>query len=245
MPDSKKNDVLNGNANDLSQEIEEWKNKYEELEKFSYTVTHDLKAPLRAINNLSKWIEEDLGENASEEVVANMKMLRSRIERMQNLIQAILNYSKAGRISAEKENVNLNELIAEIIETLSPPKNIFVKIPENLPTLHTEKIALEQVFQNLLSNAVKFHRPEGGKIEIAFMRENDSYEFSVADDGMGIEAEFHEKVFEPFQTLQSKDKVEGSGIGLAIVKKIVESRGGEVHLFSEKNKGVKITFTWQ
>ncbi len=215
-----------------------------ELDQFAYVTSHDLKAPLRAISNLTSWIEEDLGENLQREVKEKMELLKNRVKRMENLINAILEYSRVGRIKGTIEKVNLNLMIRDIIEYISPPKIFEIFIQDNMPSFETEKIRLEQVFANLISNAIKHHNKERGKIEITCKDLDNFYEFTVKDDGPGIAPEYHEKIFEIFQTLQARDKFESTGIGLTLVKKIVEAQGGKVYLISEEGKGSSFIFTW-
>lgn len=213
-----------------------------ELDQFAYVVSHDLKAPLRAIANLSEWIEEDLGTELEEDVKNNMNLLRGRVQRMQNLIDGILNYSRVGRIKSTYEKTNVNSLVKEVINIVSVPDAFTVDIPKQLPTIYTNNIWLEQIFSNLISNAIKYHDQPSGKIIIDFEDKNKLYQFSVADDGPGIPKEYHEKVFIIFQTLQARDKKENTGVGLAIVKKIVEEQGGTIWIESE-GRGSKFIFT--
>jgi len=140
--------------------------------------------------------------------------------------------------------VNSRELVKEVIEMLSPPSTINITIQENMPVFETPKISLQQVFFNLLSNAIKYNDKEHGLISVTFNTRGKFYEFSVEDNGLGIDPIYHEKVFVIFQTLEARDKVEGTGIGLAILKKSVEDMGGTIKLRSELGKGAIFTFTW-
>ncbi len=228
----------------LREYAKELERSNKELDQFAYVTSHDLKAPLRAISNLTSWIEEDLGENLQKEVKEKMELLKNRVKRMENLINAILEYSRVGRIKGTIEKVNLNLMIRDIIEFISPPASFEIFIQENMPSFETEKIRLEQVFANLISNAIKHHNKERGKIEITYKDLENFYEFTVKDDGPGIAPEYHEKIFEIFQTLQARDKFESTGIGLTLVKKIVEAQGGKVYLISEEGKGSSFVFTW-
>jgi len=215
-----------------------------ELDQFSYVVSHDLKAPLRAIANLSEWIKEDLGDNLSEENKKNLDLLQSRVTRMQSLITGILEYSKIGRKQVASELVNVNDLLREILDFLSASPKFSTTIPPDLPTLKTQKVLLQQVFSNLVSNAIKYNDKEKGQIDIFYTEKEDCYEFSIADNGPGIAPEHHDKVFDIFQTLEAKDKVESTGIGLSIVKKIIEEQGGIIRIDSTKGSGAKFIFTW-
>jgi PAS domain S-box-containing protein len=214
-----------------------------ELDQFAYVVSHDLKAPLRAIANLSEWIEEDLGKEIKEEVRSNMVILRGRVFRMQNLIDGILSYSRVGRAKAAIEKINVDALVKEVISVVGVSDKFRVNILKDLPTVVTNSTWLEQVFSNLVSNAIKYHDKPSGTITIDYHQFPDFHEFSVADDGPGIAPEFHEKIFVIFQTLNARDNKESTGVGLAIVKKIIEEQGGSIRVESEEGKGAKFIFT--
>lgn len=216
----------------------------QELDQFAYVVSHDLKAPLRAIANLSSWIEEDLSESMTEDTVHQMNLLRGRVHRMEGLIEGLLQYSRVGRIEVPSEMVKVEKLLAEIIDSLAPPSGFEVKVEPGMPTFVTEKLPLQQVFSNLISNAIKHNRAESGYVTISVKELDDFYEFSVEDDGPGIDPQYHDKVFVIFQTLEARDKVENTGIGLSLVKKIVEGQGGTISLESAEGEGATFRFTW-
>jgi PAS domain S-box-containing protein len=216
----------------------------QELDQFAYVVSHDLKAPLRAIANLSSWIEEDLSDSMTEDTVHQMNLLRGRVHRMEGLIEGLLQYSRVGRIEVPSEMVKVEKLLAEIIDSLAPPSGFDVKVEPGMPTFVTEKLPLQQVFSNLISNAIKHNRGESGYVKISVKELDDFYEFSVADDGPGIAPQYHDKVFVIFQTLEARDKVENTGIGLSLVKKIVEGQGGTISLESAEGEGATFRFTW-
>ncbi|MBC7383756.1 MAG: PAS domain S-box protein [Bacteroidia bacterium] len=224
-----------------TQELEK-KNK--ELDQFAYIVSHDLKAPLRGINNLSMWIEEDMEGKMEADTKTNLDLMRKRVKRMEGLIDGILQYSRAGRIKHESSVFKLKTALDELVESLSAPEKLKIIIPETLPVMTAEKIAIEQIFSNYISNGIKYNNNPEPTIEISFKQVKDFYEFCVADNGPGIQKEFHEKVFVIFQTLQARDTFESTGVGLAIVKKIVEDKGGRVWIESEMGKGTKFFFSW-
>lgn len=215
-----------------------------ELDQFAYIVSHDLKAPLRAINNLSMWIEEDLEGKLEGDTQHQFNLLRGRVSRLEDLINGILSYSRAGRITVNPSTIKVKTLLDGILEMLSPPEEFKISLPKKLPTLTTERIALEQIFSNFISNAVKYNKNPKPTIKITCEEQENFYKFGVADNGDGIEPEFHEKIFVIFQTLEARDKVESTGVGLAIVKKIIDEKGGEVWVESEKGKGSAFFFTW-
>lgn len=222
----------------------ELENINKELDQFAYIVSHDLKAPLRAISNLSQWIEDDISELLNSQSKENLKLLRSRIYRMESLINAILTYSKSTKSKSQTEISDIGWLINEVIDSLNCPKNISITILGKFPVINTESIKLQQVFANLISNAIKYNNKEEGTIEIGFFETEDYYQFHVQDNGPGIEPQYQKKVFMIFQTLESKDDYESTGIGLAIVKKIIEEKGGKIWIESIKGNGAKFVFLW-
>jgi PAS domain S-box-containing protein len=215
-----------------------------ELDQFGYIVSHDLKAPLRAIANLTQWLEEDLEEYLTEETQHHMDLLQGRVQRMEALINGLLQYSRVGRVRTELELVDVEALLSDVIDSLAPPPQFAIEVIPPMPTLWTQRLPLEQVFANLISNGIKHNPQRNGRIAIWVAEQTDFYEFAVADNGSGIAPEFHEKVFVIFQTLEARDKVENTGVGLAIVKKIIEDKGGTISLDSDQGRGATFRFTW-
>lgn len=214
------------------------------LDRFAYIVSHDLKAPLRAIANLATWIEEGIREGDMEDVRTHTRLLEKRVNRMENLIGGILEYSRTGREATRIESVDIGQLVREILEEEHPDLDCEVVVADRFPVLDTIRTWLHQIFSNLISNAVKYGRSENCRIEIGYRELADGHEFSVADNGPGIDPKHHERVFEIFQTLQSRDHYESTGIGLTIVKKLVEEAGGVIKVVSELGKGARFVFTW-
>lgn len=216
----------------------------QELDQFVYVASHDLKAPLRAIANLSSWLEEDLGTQLPEENQAQLRLMRGRVQRMEGLINGLLEYSRVGRKDFPLEVVGLSDLLAEIIDSLGPPDSFVIDLPPNLPTILTKRLLLQQVFANLISNAIKYCDRDDGHIQIHYQDLGHAYQFAVADNGPGIAPRYHEKIFGVFQILQARDQIESTGIGLSIVKKILDTEGGTIHLESDLGQGTTFHFTW-
>ena len=228
----------------LAQTTAVLKIRNDELNQFAYVVSHDLKAPLRAIASLSEWIEEDLKDQLPEENQHQMRLLRGRVHRMEALINGLLEYSRVGRTQTPSLMVNVNALLLEVIDSLAPPETFTIEIESGMPTLMTKRIPLQQVFTNLIGNAIKHHTRSDGHVKISVKDQGQYYEFAVSDDGPGIAPEYHDKVFVIFQTLEARDRKESTGVGLAIVKKIVETETGKITIKSQVGNGSTFRFTW-
>ena len=215
----------------------------EELRSFGYLVSHDLKAPLRGVKVLVDWICSDYKDKLDEEGRYNMELLVNRVDRMHNLIDGILQYSRVGRSKEYISQVNLNELLIDIIDMIAPPENIEITIEDELPVIECERTRITQVFQNLLSNAVKYMDKSQGLIKIGCIEERDCWKFSVKDNGPGIEEKYYDKIFQMFQTLSARDKFESTGVGLTVVQKIVELYGGKIWIESQVGQGSTFIFT--
>jgi PAS domain S-box-containing protein len=215
----------------------------QELDSFVYIVSHDLKAPLRAISNLSVWIEEDFGTDLPAEIGQHMTQLRGRVRRMEAMIDGLLGYARVGRTDVQIELVSVAELLAEILDSLMPPSTFEITIAPNLPTFLTKRLLLSQVFSNLIGNAFKHHDKSNGFIRISCQERGDFYEFTIVDDGPGIPSEQHDRVFVIFQSTNPQKNPDSTGIGLSIVKKIVETAGGKIWLES-LGRGTTFYFTW-
>lgn len=243
--------ALAHHAHDMAQATRELERANAELNQFAYVTSHDLKAPLRGIANLSRWIEEDLGDRIENETRQHLELMRGRVSRMEAMIEGILQYSRLGRETVRLEAVDVDRLLDDVVDLLAPPPDIQVRIVPPMPPLTCERVRLQQVLMNLVGNAIKYHHRDGGHVTVTCRLlppdENTGavyYEFSVADDGPGIAPQYHDKIFQMFQTLQARDKVESTGIGLSLVKKIVEAQGGRVRVESEEGRGATFRFTW-
>jgi PAS domain S-box-containing protein len=217
-----------------------------DLEEFAYVASHDLKAPLRAISHLVEWISEDVEATASTETIDNLKLLRGRVVRLQSLLDGLLAYARIGKARVSYEQVDVNQVVRDVVAVLSPPPGFQVVCDGTLPLLRTHRTPILVVLQNLIANGIKHHDRDEGLITIAMKMVNGVAEFRVSDDGPGIEPRFHERIFVIFQTLSSRDELESSGIGLAIVKKRVEAHGGRIWVESAPPaRGTTIVFTWK
>ena len=177
----------------------------EELEHFAYIISHDLKAPLLALHTLASFIEEDLLNNQTENVLSHLSHLKKRIERMESLIEGILNFSKIGMTKSKKETIDLNKLAKEVFDILDAPKTFEFEIVNNLPTIQGVKALFIQLFSNITTNAIKFNDKENGTFHILYKDLQDKHQFSFKDNGSGIPLKYQEKVFMVFQTLDNKD----------------------------------------
>lgn len=235
---------LNHMALVLSENISLLERKNDELGQFAHIVSHDLKAPLRGIDNVVTWIEEDHMNELSPKVKEYFQLIRGRLVRAENLIQGILMYARIGREMPVKEPVDLNNLLTEVVETVAPATQQQIETPKDLPTIQTERIPLQQVLSNLVGNAIKYHDKADGYVRIYFKDEGEHYRFTVEDNGPGIDRVYHEKIFIIFQTLQERDSFESTGVGLAIVKKILDDRRQSIKVISTPGQGSTFTFTW-
>lgn len=226
-----------------AQLMQEIRSANEELTSFAYVVSHDLKAPLRAIGSLADWLSADYADKFDEEGKEHMRLLMSRVHRMGGLIDGILQYSRVGRVKEGMVDVDLNLVVREVIDLLAPPEHIRIDVLNTLPIVKTERTRIQQVFQNLISNAIKYMDKPQGEISVSCLDKEEFWNFSISDNGPGIETRHFERIFQLFQTLAPRDRVESTGVGLALVKKIVEMYGGQVTLDSTLGSGSRFSFT--
>jgi PAS domain S-box-containing protein len=231
---------------ELEAKQEELLRSNKDLEQFAYVASHDLKAPLRAVELLVQWITEGLAGYDSNNVQENLALLGKRTQRLNRLLDDLLAYSRAGRKVGAHRVANVHALVLDVAQMINPPPTISISIEGQLPAFKTHPAPLEQVFRNLIGNAVKHHPGPEGRIVVSCDEQGDRYVFSIQDDGEGIPAQYAERVFEMFQTLKPRDQVEGSGMGLAIVNRIVQWQGGRVWFEpAPSGRGTVFKFQWK
>ncbi len=223
--------------------LQELKASNQELTDFAYVVSHDLKAPLRAIRTISDWLSVDYQDKLDEQGKENLLLLQNRVGRMQSLIDGVLQYSRVGRTEQSTEIIDLGQFVPEIVASLDAPEHISIQIANDLPTICANRIRITQVFQNLLGNAIKYMDKPQGTILVDCVHDEGYWQFSVSDNGPGIEERHFDQIFKLFQTLAPRENAESTGVGLTIVKKIIELYGGEIWVQSEVGKGSTFFFT--
>lgn len=216
------------------------KHQNQELSDFTHMVSHDLKSPLRSIDTLVTWLKEDNLTKLDPPSIENIKLIRSNVEKMDALISGILEYSSVGKIRIEHYAVDLNYLVNDILNFIVVPNHITIT-HDKLPIINGDKYRLQQVFQNIITNAIKYNDKEKGVITIKAFELNDYWKFSIEDNGKGIEEAYFKKIFETFQKLQND--ADSTGIGLSIVKKIIEFYEGDIWIESKINEGTTFFFT--
>ncbi len=226
----------------IARQAEDLARSNADLEEFAYAASHDLQAPLRAIAHLAKWISDDMPSDIEPGVQRHLDELGSKVGRMQELIEDLLAYSRVGRTPEDVTSVDVEAMIGEITELLTPPTGFVVAKAGPLPTLAAEAAPLHQVLRNLIANAIAHHDREAGRVDIKAVDRGDHWGFEVTDDGPGIPEHDIERVFSRFVRLDAQSG--GSGMGLPLVKKIVERGGGKVGVSSEPGKGSTFSFTW-
>jgi PAS domain S-box-containing protein len=223
--------------------VKELEETNKDLDDFAYIVSHDLKAPLRAIGSLSDWLYMDYAHVLDDVGREQMDLLRGRVRRLHNFIDAILSYSRIGRTQLKVEEFNLQLLVEQNIDLLRPLENCEINILTPLPNIRGEKVRIGQVFQNLISNGLKYNDKSHKVINITHHSTKNNYIFEIEDNGMGIDSRYFGKIFQIFQTLEARDNFESTGIGLTIVKKIIESHKGTIRIVSTPKVGSKFIFS--
>jgi signal transduction histidine kinase len=236
------NRVLEKSKIELKKRAEDLQEKNNDLEEFSGIVSHDLKTPLRNILALSNWLREDAENKNTTGFKENLTLLEKQIIEMELIIEGVLNYSLQNEVTSNIEQIDLDLLINDLV-TLSEIDKCEITIKNKLPFVKVNKSQILQVFQNLIQNSIKYNDKEVCEIEIDCTQNNDFYTFSVKDNGIGIDEKYHEKIFKLFQRLEAKKDPTSTGIGLAMVKKIINRNKGEIYLESQVNIGATFYFT--
>ncbi|MCP4692982.1 MAG: response regulator [Desulfobacterales bacterium] len=223
--------------------VEDLERANAELQDFAHIVSHDLKAPLRGVISLANWLEEDYGEALGEEGRKYFDKLQLRARLMNEMIDGILDYARVGRGEADPQRLDSDALVRKLIDNLHPPVGVHVKIEGHLPVVVFDITLLGQVFQNLIVNAIKYMGKPRGKVVISSVKKGNAHEFSVRDNGRGIEEKNFERIFRIFQSLDSDSGKKSTGVGLSLVRKIVERNGGRVRVESRVGVGSAFYFT--
>jgi len=215
-----------------------------ELNDFAYVASHDLKAPLRGIMQLASWIEEDIKDHLEDQTREYLQLLHNRTHRLEQLLNDLLAYSRVGRKHGDLKTIEVGEFSKELFRLLNPPPGFTLVCDNEVPSLCTLSVPLEQILRNLINNAIKHHDRTEGSIRISAQATVDGFEFAVTDDGPGIAVDQQQRIFGIFQTLKPRDEVEGSGMGLAIVKKLLDNYHCHIHVESDGQRGTTMRFNW-
>ena len=228
----------------LQHALAELERSNSELDKFAYVASHDLKAPLRVIDNASHWLEEDLSPHLTDDTRETLELLRGRVRRMERLLEDLLAYSRIGRETRARRVVDGKELMDDVLALAGAPESFEITLDGDFAAARLQLMPLKNVLLNLVVNALKHHDRAEGRICVSLSEEADGYVFAVSDDGPGIPAEYQTKIFEMFQTLRPRDEVEGSGMGLAMVQKYVTLQGRTITVESDGIRGTTFRFGW-
>lgn len=213
-----------------------------ELNEYAHMVSHDLKSPLQSIDALSSWIRQDYADDLGEGGGEIINLIKENVEKMDTLIQGILEYSTIGKVEKKRYEINLNVLLEDLILTIDNKNNVDIIISEDLPVIHGDQHRIELLFFHLIHNGIKFNdKGAKGFVKISCEDDEDYWKFTVKDNGKGIEKDYFDKIFIAFQKLENDYK--STGIGLSIVKKIVEAYKGKISLKSEPNVETTFVFT--
>ena len=223
--------------------LKELENRNNELYEYAHIVSHDLKSPLRSIDALVSWIKEDNKGKFDEMTLQNLELVETTVETMEKLISNVLEYSSAGANSHKEEDVDLNDTLDNLKKVLFIPENISVNVLKKLPIVKGDNTKFQQLFQNFISNAIKFCDKEVGTVDIDYKEDDTFHQFSIKDNGIGIEKKYHDKIFQIFHSLNKRE--DSTGIGLSIVKKIIDLYEGDIWLESEPNIGTTFYFTFK
>lgn len=236
-------DQLSERTNAVTQTNHKLAEVNEELERFVQAASHDLRAPLRAVGNITRWIEEDetaLSPNAR----GHLEQLRSRVQHMERLLRDLLDYARSGQSDAERETLDLNALAQEVSAALEIPPGFQIEVEEDLPRILASRVGMQQVLANLINNAIVHHDRAQGRIHLHGWTDAQGSWLSVEDDGPGIPPADRTRAFDMFQVLDHRDGVEGSGLGLTLVRRELEAQGGRVEITSAQPRGTRVLLHW-
>jgi signal transduction histidine kinase len=236
--------LLNQMTQALDDAFGKLERRNQELDQFAYVASHDLKAPLRGLGSIVKWIEDEQVAELSPALRTYLDQMKGRLARLEDLINGLLAYARASRTEHPREQVSVAQLARDVADLVVPP-DFALELAPGLPTFQTDRLSLQQVFTNLFSNAVKYHGTGGtGRLRLSCRDAGRYYEFRVQDNGPGIAPEHHERIFRLFQTLRDRHTAESTGIGLSIVKRLIDDRQGSIHVESALGQGATFVFTW-
>ena len=232
----------------LAQALADAERSNRALDEFAHAISHDLKAPLRAVANYARWIDEDPGSQLTGEPRAHMELLRTQVERMRAMISAVLAYSRSVCTRMPPDVVNTKAIVEEVIALLDPPESVTIEVAPNMPTFTAEAAPLRQVLLNLIGNAIKHSRRPDTHVWVSARDIGYAYEFAVRDNGPGIPIRVQDKIWRLFHTLRPRTTQDagddGTGVGLAIVRRLVELQGGTAWVESDGGKGATFHFLW-
>jgi signal transduction histidine kinase len=239
-----KNRELTRMHHELTHTLEELRHTNKELDQFVYATSHDLRSPLRAIESLAQFVIEDAADALPEGAASDLRQLQSRAQRMERMLNGLLNYSRSRQRSFDWETFTIAEVVREAAELLDIPDTFDIVLPENTTEIVSPKAPLGQVLRNLIDNAIKHHDRDRGQVSIEVNVEEHFIRFDVSDDGPGIDPADQERVFQMFTTLSRRDDFDTNGMGLALVRRVVEAHGGVVRLVPSKDRGATFQFSW-
>jgi PAS domain S-box-containing protein len=230
----------------VTRDIQETVESEEDLRQFTKVVSHDLRSPLVAVSNLVEWLQEDVGDQLDEESARHLELIGERVDYLRELLEDLLAYARVGMRGVERESVELERLIGDIRDVESIPDTFDIELETDVEAIETGLTPLRQVLVNLIQNAVKHHDQDSGEVVVEVSEEDGRLRFCVADDGPGIPGRYHDQVFEIFKTLTASNNGKGTGLGLALVDRIVSNAGGAVSVESPvaNGRGTAFCFEW-
>ena len=229
--------------NEIERHNAKLKRSIKERDEFSSIAFHDLKAPMRAIKQLAHWIQEDI-DDPSPEVLEHLDLMSNRVGRLEMLLDDLLVYSRSGRNHGESETIDIDSTLREVFQGLSPPPEFSLVSDANIPEFNTWSVPLKLILHNLIGNAIKHHDRKDGTITVVVEATEEGIGFTISDDGPGIPPQHHQRVFDLFQTLKPRDDLEASGMGLSIIKKILDGFDCNIYIESDGIRGTSIQFNW-